>query len=158
MHLLRHEPDAARVARGPSAASGAPPIRTLPADGSSTPAAIRASVDLPAPLTPDERDPLAGGDAQLDRTEHVVAGQVGVADGLQREARVGRSGGPRGLRLQRRLRHADEPREARRALLRVVDQPEQRVDRVEQAHEVERGGGRRPDASLRRSARAGSRR
>ena len=52
--------------RGPAPPIGAPPSATAPGVGARTPVSARSSVDLPAPFGPDQRDPLAAREREVD--------------------------------------------------------------------------------------------
>ena len=108
----------------------------------------------------DQRDPLARGRRRGRRSCSTAwPGQVGVAEpGRARPTRRPAPARPRpGLRRGRQVGHADQPGQAGRRGLRVVDQAERDVDRAEQAVEVQRGGGRRADGHRSRCGPARSR-
>jgi hypothetical protein len=83
---------------------------------------------------------------QVDAGEHLVPTGVGVTYRRRLHRGVERRRGRARFRRGRQVGHADEPGEACSRRLCDVDQGESGVDRVEQAVEVERGGGGRADA------------
>ena len=83
----------ARQAAGSSAASGVPPTRIDPASGSTNRSSSRASVVLPAPVAPDDRDSRARpGCPATARRARPTAARVADADALEPDRR-----GPAGM-------------------------------------------------------------
>ena len=123
--VLEDEPDLAVEAervlrrRRPRRRRGRAPA-SCPRSGAMIPSRSLSSVDLPEPLAPEQRDPLAALDAQVDPVERDLPAAVQVADAVeledgsrsarrrrldrQRQSRLGRHGRARPTRRRRRRR------------------------------------------------------
>ena len=78
-------PTRRRISRRLSLATGSPEMVTLPRPGIKMPLRCSTSVVLPAPLGPEQRDPLALVHVEVDAVQRLVAVGVGVGDALQVE-------------------------------------------------------------------------
>ena len=120
--------------------SSTPPTLAEPVRGRLMPDSSRPSVDLPDPLGPDDGQPLAGAEPEVDAVQHVVALAVGEAEVLADEVdAVGQPVAGRAVRPD--LGDAEQPARGRRADLEPVDLADQPVERVAQRLDVQHGRG-----------------
>ena len=92
----------------------------------------RPSVDLPGPAGPDDRQPLAGAQPQVDAVQHVVALAVGEAEVLG--GQLDPVGQPvAGLAIGRHLGDAEQAAGRGRAHLQAVDLADHGVERLASA-------------------------
>ena len=99
---------------------------------------------LPGPRRPDDGDPLARLEVEVEPVEDVVPLAVRVADVVRLQPLADRLLAAR-RPVVRNLRDSDEPRERGRPDLDLVEPRDQAVDRVDELLDIERDGGHLAD-------------